>query len=81
MKLNISYHWFYFDTKLCHDTKNMTYSRIIFITANPHLEKLWFVVRGLWLVKKHHDTRLGCGQISLAAFPRGSPYGSPDGAI
>lgn len=45
MKLNISYHWFYFDTKLCHDTKNMTYSRIIFITANPHLEKRWFVVR------------------------------------
>lgn len=37
------------------------------------------VVRGSWLVKNHHYTRLGCGQISLAGFPRGSPYVAPMG--
>lgn len=46
LKLNIAYHSFHYDTKLCHETKNVPYSRIIFITVNPHLEKPWFVVRG-----------------------------------
>lgn len=37
------------------------------------------VVRGSWLVKACQHTRTGCGQISLAGFPRGSPYAASMG--
>ena len=37
----------------------------------------WFVARK----KKRHYTRLGCGEISLAGFPRGNPYETAAGRV
>ena len=43
-----------------------------FIAAKPYLNPR--KGRSSLFVKTRHHTRLGCGEISLAGFPRGSPY-------
>ena len=50
-----------------------------FIAAKPHLNPR--KGRSSLFVKIRHHTRLGCGEISLAGFPRGSPYETAAGRV
>ena len=50
-----------------------------FIAAKPYLNPR--KGRSSLFVKTRHHTRLGCGEISLAGFPRGSPYETAAGRV
>ena len=50
-----------------------------FIAAKPYLNPR--EGRSSLFVKTRHHTRLGCGEISLAGFPRGSPYETAAGRV
>ena len=50
-----------------------------FIAAKPHLNPR--KGRSSLFVKIRHHTRLGCGEISLAGFPRGSPTHKAAGRV